>query len=135
MRISDWSSDVCSSDLIGVESVILSIPSRYILLVIGVDLRLNFAGHLCLFWEFYRFEEVRVDVGEIHLAHVETRKFVDRKTRTLLFLGLAPRLVDLRAALLLKDPRELRFKAAIGLPFRSEERRAGKEGGSTLRSR
>src|SRR3546814_18756051 len=26
--------------------------------------------------------------------------------------------VDLRAALLLKDPRELRFKAAIGLPFR-----------------
>src|SRR3546814_10865514 len=32
--------------LIGVESVILSIPSRYILLVIGVDLRLNFAGHL-----------------------------------------------------------------------------------------
>src|SRR3546814_2569441 len=86
MRISDWSSDVCSSDLIGVESVILSIPSRYILLVIGVDLRLNFAGHLCLFWEFYRFEEVRVDVGEIHLAHVETRKFVDRKTRTLLFL-------------------------------------------------
>src|SRR3546814_10053963 len=117
MRISDWSSDVCSSDLIGVESVILSIPSRYILLVIGVDLRLNFAGHLCLFWEFYRFEEVRVDVGEIHLAHVETRKFVDRKTRTLLFLGLAPRLVDLRAALLLKDPRELRFKAAL----RSEE--------------
>src|SRR3546814_7931627 len=26
--------------------------------------------------------------------------------------------VDLRAALLLEDPRELRFKAAIGLPFR-----------------
>src|SRR3546814_9945810 len=121
MRSSDWRSDVCSSDLglftgvglivalIGVESVILSIPSRYILLVIGVDLRLNFAGHLCLFWEFYRFEEVRVDVGEIHLAHVETRKFVDRKTRTLLFLGLAPRLVDLRAALLLKDPLELQI--------------------------
>src|SRR3546814_21163685 len=68
---------------------------------------------LCLFWEFYRFEEVRVDVGEIHLAHVETRKFVDRKTRTLLFLGLAPRLVDLRAALLLKDPRELDRKSVV----------------------
>src|SRR3546814_19344620 len=68
--------------LIGVESVILSIPSRYILLVIGVDLRLNFAGHLCLFWEFYRFEEVRVGVGEIYLAHVDTRNFVARQNRT-----------------------------------------------------
>src|SRR3546814_16868673 len=88
------------------------------LLIIGIDLRLDVARHLRFIGKLHGFEEVRIDVGEIHLAEVEARAFVDRETGALSFLGLPPRLVDLRPPLLLHDPRPLRFKATIGLPLR-----------------
>src|SRR3546814_18018334 len=94
------------------------------LLIIGIDLRLDVARHLRFIGKLHGFEEVRIDVGEIHLAEVEAREFVDRETGALSFLGLPPRLVDLRPPLLLQDPRQ-----------RSEERRVGKEGVSTCRDR
>src|SRR3546814_19999439 len=44
MRISDWSSDVCSSDLIGVVGVCLSRAKRPYLIIVG-SVRQRFQGH------------------------------------------------------------------------------------------
>src|SRR3546814_14364825 len=88
------------------DGIISSISSRSMLLIIGIDLRLDVARHLRFIGKLHGFEEVRIDVGEIHLAEVEAREFVDRETGALSFLGL-----------------------------RSEERRVGKECVSTWRSR
>jgi hypothetical protein len=60
--------------------------------------------------------ELGIDLAEIHLrAEVEPGELVDGEARALLGLGLAPGLVQLLAALLLQDPRELGFKAAVDL--------------------
>src|SRR3546814_4535433 len=56
------------------------------LLIIGIDLRLDVARHLRFIGKLHGFEEVRIDVGEIHLAEVEAREFVDRETGALSFL-------------------------------------------------
>src|SRR3546814_2309225 len=73
------------------DGCISSISSRSMLLIIGIDLRLDVARHLRFIGKLHGFEEVRIDVGEIHLAEVEAREFVDRETGALSFLGLPPR--------------------------------------------
>src|SRR3546814_13509188 len=94
------------------DGCISSISSLSMLLIIGIDLRLDVARHLRFIGKLHGFEEVRIDVGEIHLAEVEAREFVDRETGALSFLGLPPRLVDLLPPLLLPDPRQLHIGRA-----------------------
>src|SRR3546814_1660915 len=50
------------------DGIISSISSRSMLLIIGIDLRLDVARHLRFIGKLHGFEEVRIDVGEIHLA-------------------------------------------------------------------
>src|SRR5436305_1019939 len=73
-------------------------------------------GHcLHLVGEFSGVGELGVDLGEIHLREVEALELLDGETLALRVLGLAPRLVQLGAALFLEDARELAAKAAIGV--------------------
>src|SRR3546814_18106987 len=96
MRISDWSSDVCSSDLKGVEDVEDAARGR-----LAVKLR----------------QRDRIDARQRHEGQeTEDDQRPDRAPDAVLELG---RLTEFR-------------KAEIG---RSEERRVGKEGVSSCRSR
>src|SRR6218665_1094719 len=75
---------------------------------LNVRHRLDFVGKLCC------IQEVRIDFGEIHHREVERGELLDRETLALLLLGRPPGLPQLHAALLLENPRQLAFKAAIG---------------------
>src|SRR3546814_18917105 len=99
MRISDWSSDVCSSDLV------------------------------------FTVEESRALRGTLPGGHVKNLFLRDKKKRCWLVTAMEDRAIDL------KDLKR-RLGASGSLSFgnaelllRSEERRVGKEGVSTCRSR
>src|SRR3546814_17480445 len=79
MRISDWSSDVCSSDLPAVTRDVIEYPLILVVDVTHIDLELQDAGRL---GDDLQFESARIDVrrvgdrlndaellaGNIHLA-------------------------------------------------------------------
>src|SRR3546814_19043395 len=102
MRISDWSSDVCSSDLIGV--------------VAAADGNGEIARRLIGRTE----RDAAAAIHRVEPAHRDTRQTVGGVERTHRHAGL----VGCRAA----------AGDVVGTP-RTEERRVGKEGGSTGRSR
>src|SRR3546814_19598629 len=102
MRISDWSSDVCSSDL--------AAP-----FVRVADFLLDELGGLELVGEPRRIGELGIDLGEIHAAEIKPGELVESEAKTLLGLGLAPGLGKLRAALFLQDAGQLGLKEAVTL--------------------
>ena len=76
-------------------------------LVLYLPHRLDFVGQLG------GVHELLIDLSEIHLGQVETSKFLDRESTTLLALGGAPWLTELNASLLLQYPAQFAFEAAI----------------------
>src|SRR3546814_12165161 len=109
MRISDWSSDVCSSDL--------AAP-----FVRVADFLLDELGGLELVGEPRRIGDLGIDLGEIHAAEIKPGELVESEAKTLLGLGLAPGLGKLRAALFLQAAGPHGFKAAVHLLLCQEDR-------------
>src|SRR3546814_15190016 len=116
MRISDWSSDVCSSDLDDVPSLaeylgpvlpmleLYEIDKMYVVQHKRSDWGANWKGGVDAFYETYH----------LHAIHPQTMGMLDDRTHIDLYPGGLSR----------------QF-----VPFRSEERRVGKECVSQCRSR
>src|SRR3546814_12204020 len=118
MRISDWSSDVCSSDLIGFHHEGCIIAALELLLV---DLRHASGKNLASSW------------GPFVSSEVERHTFESRGSWFVRNARLAP---AIRPAKSIWTP--MTYQVHIiggGLDGRSEERRVGKEGIGTCRSR
>src|SRR3546814_16861129 len=114
MRISDWSSDVCSSDLIRHVSDAHAVTPILRIATLGAIA----AGMSPVLERFIRKEpETQVQVH--HFAHEEGMLDMLRR-----------RDVDIAYSSVAKTTWGLTFTAT-----RSEERRVGKEGGSTVRTR
>src|SRR3546814_12185346 len=103
MRISDWSSDVCSSDLDGETALMLAIKTGELPIV---QMLIN-AG---------------ANVNTVEKEHHQT---------PLMYAAAADKNAGEMVKLLLSKGADTKPKS---LPYRSEERRVGKECGSTCRS-
>src|SRR3546814_10932946 len=122
MRISDWSSDVCSSDLVVRERADepvrrLGRPLEHLALVVRAVHHLLRGG-----------DRLDLVVGVAEVAEIAVGDVLQAMT------GRADVLVDLEATLQL-GPVEGSEVPAERPVLRSEERRAGKEGFRTVRTR
>src|SRR3546814_18662502 len=113
MRISDWSSDVCSSDLIGLGFGLLNLAARFA----------RFVG------EHQRREQKLAHLGA---ALDSAGLFVDKRRELAKLLLLPVGAVDV-----IGPPGAIQVDVSPFSPprSRSEERRVGKEGVRTCRSR
>src|SRR3546814_14572884 len=127
MRISDWSSDVCSSDLQGFTGKACRAPVRSYAVDAGSALLLFRYPAIDLAFEDLQRHGAVLEHFGVELAHVELRP--QR------LLRLRAQRLDLQLADLvgqrLPGPRDVAF----GFGGSSEERRVGKECVSTCRSR
>src|SRR3546814_11823819 len=110
MRISDWSSDVCSSDLLGIEAAELLFEPRPVAVLARLNLFELLAERFALV--------VERGLDPVEQAVGRDRRVADRVEREG-DAGLGRRVVGRVAS-----------RVEQRLDRRSEERRAGKEGGS-----
>src|SRR3546814_15374054 len=109
MRISDWSSDVCSSDLL----IALSVRARWAVLFIFLAI----AG-----------------LGLWQLTKLPIDAVPDITSNQVQINTIDTRLSPVEIEKLVTSPVELSLAGIPGLETRPEERRVGKECGSTRRS-